>query len=256
MKSVILCEGKDDLWFIGYYLHKTRKWEITTKPINWENYKVSPLNRKQEVNYLTNGEDSVAIWSVGGKDSFSHAVDILFEKFINAYPSDPINSIVIMRDRDNESISTILQNVKEWFAEFVGEIDIENKSTSIWSNEIDGIDVAVKITPLIIPFSEEGAIETILMNSISESSREGQVVVDEAKKYVNTLCDREEVGTNYLTHERLILKAKYSAVIAVTNPDHSTGLFQDMVISSPWENSEHVKEHFDVIVKAISSNVE
>lgn len=182
MKSVILCEGKDDLWFIGYYLHKTRKWEITTKPINWENYKVSPLNRKQEVNYLTNGEDSVAIWSVGGKDSFSHAVDILFEKFINAYPSDPINSIVIMRDRDNESISTILQNVKEWFAEFVGEIDIENKSTSIWSNEIDGIDVSVKITPLIIPFSEEGAIETILMNSISESSREGQVVVDEAKK--------------------------------------------------------------------------
>ena len=256
MKSVILCEGKDDLWFIGYYLHKTRKWEITTKPINWENYKVSPLNRKQEVNYLTNGEDSVAIWSVGGKDSFSHAVDILFEKFINAYPSDPINSIVIMRDRDNESSSTILQNVKEWFAEFVGEIDIENKSTSIWSNEIDGIDVSVKITPLIIPFSEEGAIETILMNSISESSREGQVVVDEAKKYVNTLCDREEVGTNYLTHERLILKAKYSAVIAVTNPDHSTGLFQDMVISSPWENSEHVKEHFDVIVKAISSNVE
>ena len=89
-------------------------------------------------------------------------IGILFEKFINAYPSDPIHSIVIMRDRDNESISTILQNVKEWFAEFVGEIDIENKSTSIWSNEIDGIDVSVKITPLIFLFRKKGRLKPYL----------------------------------------------------------------------------------------------
>ena len=27
MRSVIVCEGRDDLWFISYYLHKALKWD-------------------------------------------------------------------------------------------------------------------------------------------------------------------------------------------------------------------------------------
>lgn len=54
-------------------------------------------------------------------------------------------------------------------------------------------------------------------------------------------------------HERLILKAKYAATLAATNPSHSTALFQDMVMLCPWETSAFIKTHFDVMVKAISS---
>ena len=67
------------------------------------------------------------------------------------------------------------------------------------------------------------------------------------------MIEAGKVGIKYLASRRLILKAKYSAVIAVTNPDHSTGLFQDMVMACPWEKSPHVQEHFDVITRAVTS---
>ena len=93
----------------------------------------------------------------------------------------------------------------------------------------------------------------MLMHSVSERDAEGAVVVDEANSYIAKLCNRPEIGTNYLTHERQILKARYASTIAVTNPGHSTSLFQDMVMACPWEESPYVKEHFDVILRAISS---
>lgn len=34
MRSVIVCEGRDDLWFIGYYLYKVLHWE-ECKPKLW-----------------------------------------------------------------------------------------------------------------------------------------------------------------------------------------------------------------------------
>lgn len=250
MKSVVLCEGQDDLWFIGYYLHKVGEWKKCDSP--WKNYTISTstLGKGQKVIFLKKGKDTVAVWCMGGKDAFLKTISVLLDKFIETYPFDPIDSIVIVRDRDSESDDEILSQMQRWFSI---EETLINRATTVWRKEIEGILVSVNITPLIIPFSEEGAIETILMKSISERDAEGAVVVDEANSYVNKLCSRQEIGTNYLTHDRLILKAKYASTIAVTNPEHSTSLFQDMVMACPWEESSHVKEHFDVILRAISS---
>ena len=250
MKSVILCEGKDDVWFIAYYLYKTAGWDKCDLP--WKNYNIVPLNRKQEVIHLAKESDSVAIWCVGGKDSFEKSISTIFEKFIQTFPFDPIDALVIVRDRDNDTIDDALSQIQKWFPNI--ELEVENKKVSPWNKEIDGYDVSLKIVPIVIPFSEEGAIETLLMASVREQGPEGEIVVQDAKKYIECLLEKPEIGVNYLSHERLILKAKYAAVIAVTNPGHSTGLFQDMVMACPWEKSKYVKEHFDVILKAISSN--
>lgn len=248
MKSVVLCEGPDDLWFIGYYLYKVGEWKQRNSP--WKNYTIPTLHNGQKVISLEKGADTVAVWCVGGKDAFSETISVLLNKIIGTYPFDPVNSIVIMRDRDNESDDEILSQLQQWVS---SEEILINKSITVWSKEIDGIPVSVNITPLIIPFSEEGAIETVLMHSVSERDAEGAVVVDEANSYIAKLCERPEIGTNYLTHERQILKARYASTIAVTNPGHSTSLFQDMVMACPWEESPYVKEHFDVILRAISS---
>lgn len=248
MKSVVLCEGPDDLWFIGYYLHKVGEWEQCSSP--WKYYTIQPLHVGQKVIFLKNGSDTVAVWCVGGKDAFSETISILLNKIIGTYPFDPINAIVIMRDRDNESDDEILSQMQHWIS---SEEILTNKSVTVWHKEIEGILVSAKITPLIIPFSEEGAIETVLMHSISGRDAEGAVVVDEANSYIDKLCSRQEIGKNYLTHNRLVLKARYASTIAVINPGHSTSLFRDMVMACPWEESSHVKEHFDVILKAISS---
>ena len=242
MKSVVMCEGQDDLWFIGYYLHKVGNWTMCDRP--WKNYTIPLKHKKQKVIFLKNGADTAAIWCVGGKDSFQWAVSAVMDKLIGEFPFDPINSIVIMRDRDNDAEEDILAKMQRWVA---SENPLRNKTTETQTREIDGYSVKISITPLIIPFSENGAIETVLMRSIGERDIEGATVVREAISYVDRLKDMPEVGVNYLTHERLILKSKYASVIAVTNPDHSTGTFQDIVMTYPWEKSEHVKSHFDVI---------
>lgn len=250
MKSVVLCEGKDDRWFIAYYLHKTAGWNTCNAP--WRNYNIVAITDQQEVTYLKKDSDSVAIWCVGGKDCFDAAISTIFTKFIRDFPFDPINSIIIVGDRDNNETSDVISKIQTWIPY---DVELNNKSTTIWAGEIDGYDVSVKITPVIIPFLEEGAIETLLMGSIREQDREGEIIVRRAKEYIDGLLKTDGIGQRYLSHERLILKAKYAAVIAATNPEHSTSFFRDMVMACPWEESLYVKDHFDIIVNAITSNV-
>ena len=249
MKSVVLCEGPDDLWFIAYYLHKTAGWNICTPKKHWSNYEVVALTQKQKVVFMEKGDLCVAIWCVAGKDCFKPAISTIYEKFIYNFPFDPISSIVIVEDRDDESTDAVLLRMQGWFP---GTVGLENTQAAAWRDRIDGVDISLNIVPVIIPFSEEGAIETLLMNAISEKGCEEEIIVQAAKKYIADLIETEPVGTTYLSHRRLILKAKYAAVIAAINPGHSTGLFKDMVLSSPWEESPSVKTHFDVIVQAIS----
>lgn len=59
MKSVVLCEGPDDLWFIGYYLNKVGGWEKCNSP--WENYTIPILHNGQKVIFLKNRTDTVAV---------------------------------------------------------------------------------------------------------------------------------------------------------------------------------------------------
>ena len=250
MKSVVLCEGPDDLWFIAYYLYKCAGWDRCRQPKEmWRNYEIGLLNPKQQVEYLQKGNDGTAIWAVGGKDNFQRPISTLFDKFISNFPFDPIESIVIVRDRDNDTIEIALSQIQKWFP---FELKLANKQTVKYETEIDGYEVKVLITPVVIPFFEEGAIETILMNAIAEDGAEGKAVVEGAKEYICSLAESLNVREKYLSHERLLLKAKYAATIAVTNPGHSTGVFQNLVMSCPWETSAHVIEHFDIVLKAIT----
>ena len=105
---------------------------------------------------------------------------------------------------------------------------------------------------MIIPFDESGAIETILMGAVENSCEEGKTITTEANNYIDRLLKSNKLGEKYLCHARQVLKARYSAVVAATNPDHSTELFKGMVMASPWEQSEYVRSHFDVILKSIT----
>lgn len=250
MKSVVLCEGQDDLWFIGYYLHKKAGWKTMNAPGELWKYYLIPEQYGQHVIYLRNGNDSVAVWDVGGKNCFQIPIRILLDKIIREFPFDPIDSIVIMSDRDNDPVEDTLNNIKTW-AHLSNPM--ENKKPSIYKEIIDDCEVLIKVVPIIIPFEEDGAIETVLLSSISECSGAGKDVVERAKQYVDELIKLPSVKAAYLQHERLHLKAKFDAAIAITNPGHSTGLFKDLVMLCPWEASPHVQEHFDVMCRSISS---
>lgn len=249
MRSVVLCEGQDDLWFLAYYLNKRAGWDITrAAEAQWKNYKIPSLNPKQKVEYMSKGRDSAAIWCVGGKDAFQSAVSAIFDRLIGSYPFDPIDSVVVVEDRDDGLAEETVTAMEAWFP---GSPALTNKAAAHWSAAIDGYPVSVDITPVVIPFSEQGAIETLLMGAVKGKGPEEAFIVSQANVYIDALVQSGALST-YLSHARLVTKARYAAVVAATNPEHSTALFQDLVMSCPWEQSPYVREHFDCVLSAIS----
>lgn len=49
----------------------------------------------------------------------------------------------------------------------------------------------------------------------------------------------------------VLLKAKFSSVIAVTNPDRSTGTYNKLLTSHEWYNYEEVIKHFEILIEVL-----
>lgn len=249
MNRVILCEGYDDVVFLGYYLYKITgnkyKFNPEKKEIS-ENLhlpKNNVRNERREIYVYDN--DSVLIWAVGGKDSFEKAVKYI-SKINKSFPDERFVDIFIVTDRDDSCIETSLIQFSEIFKK--NDIDVELKNnkinTYIYNAENDS-EYDINIIPIIIPFEEQGAIETVLLNGLAETEEEA-IIVDEAKKYISTIGNNPKI-MSYLKHNRDKVKARFSASMAVINPDHSTRTMNNLLVSYKWENTESVKKHFTLI---------
>lgn len=80
-----------------------------------------------------------------------------------------------------------------------------------------------------------------LHNLMAAIASEGSLVVEKAKEYIDGLKKDLE---KYLKHERLELKAKFSAVISVTNPERSTATFDKLLMSHDWERYPTIRNNF------------
>ena len=86
----------------------------------------------------------------------------------------------------------------------------------------------------------------MLINAIAESGKEDKYVVEKAKQYIDELLASGEL-VEYLKHNRDRLKAKFSSVISVINPEKSTTLFNVLLMSHEWEKKKEIQKHFKLI---------
>lgn len=101
MRSIIVCEGSDDLWFLGYYLNKKLNWDICSSK-TWCSLYALSTKKKQEVQYLSSPDyaNQVAIFSTGGQDRMKPLIKEWLT-LVQSQPSSPIDAIVFFRDCDN-----------------------------------------------------------------------------------------------------------------------------------------------------------
>lgn len=83
------------------------------------------------------------------------------------------------------------------------------------------------IRPVIIPFQENGSIESLLMSAVSKKGSHENVIVQKANSYIDETL-QSGCAKNYLTQRRLIQKAKFSSMISIINPDRSTSKRDDL----------------------------
>lgn len=237
MKTVFICEGHDDLWFLYYYLEKKCNWTIDGD--KWKTNKIPQKNGRKAIFIRSNDSESIgAIVTGNGQTGISKVIkDILI---INSHVvmNDAINKIVIFRDCDDRFPDYVASEMNEIFE---NKVQLKNCHVSEYKMEVDSEELIVKILPVVIPFDEQGAIETLIMKSISDKSDIGKYVVKHANEYIDSAI--ENVRPEYLKKQREQTKARYSASLAITNPRKSRDDFRELMMSCDWENSPSIDLH-------------
>ncbi len=251
MRSLILCEGFDDVLILGYYLFKTQGWRFDPNGVFSKLYAFPKLDKKrQTVEVYKKGADLIGIWAVGGKDSFDEAYR--FVQNVNSLnPNEGIDKIFIVSDRDKEEIEDCLKALYEKMNICGLKVaKLTNHQVNQYFYEVEEEKYCLEVIPVIVPFEQTGALETVLTEGIAETGDEERYIVDSANTYITELLKSGRLY-KYLQHERQVLKAKLSAVISVTNPDRSTNLFDKVLMSWDWETKEAVKKHFEAITDSL-----
>lgn len=249
MRAIILCEGFDDVLILGYYLYKTQGWTYNQNAVFSNLYSFPKLNKKrQTIEVYEKENDFAAIWAVGGKDSFHLAYQFIY-RINNQNPEQGINRVFILMDRDNNDIESTLNSIKERMNEYGLKVGLlSNNEKNQYFYEVEDELYCLEIIPVIVPFDRAGALETVLVQGIAEKGMEEAFIVSSANKYIDNVISSDCLQ-KYLQHERLVLKARLSSVISIINPDRSTALFNQVLLSWDWEKTDNVRRHFETISK-------
>lgn len=240
MRSVILCEGTDDLWFLAYYLHKAKHWNVV-KRSQWKGAKIPADVGSQDVQYmeLPDTAHMLAIKSTDGQGNLEKsAKDIL--KLIEDTPTFPVDNLIIFRDCDDRTPEELTAEMETWFPNGIA-LENDRESKYVVSQMLkDEYDFELTVLPLIIPFDEAGAIETLLVQAIADHSVDGKYAAEHAKQYID---DAHTAVSEYLQSQRSVTKAKYAAAMSIVDPTHSRDEFRKLMMATPWEESAAIKNH-------------
>lgn len=236
MKSIILCEGGTDLTLIQYFMEKAN---------NWQYDKQVKLFKLKQAKQLKNNENILIIGATGGCSEIpKYFSDVLESNRYSSTPEETYTNIVIITDRDevgsfDEIKDKILEKLNLNGIEI--EKDIENNSW-IKCNCLDGkMDlINFKILLLVIPFEENGALETFLLNAISQNDDYDKEIINKGNSFVNEI-DPEK---RYLNRRRYITKAKFDVYFSVRTSAERFTERQNILRNINWEKYEEIQESF------------
>jgi len=244
MNSLILCEGKTDAILISYYLKRTCGWvECQRNPNINLNFKA--LENNQSAYWYKKGKNYLLIFGVGGKDNFNIVINKYILEVIKEYPQEEsFKKIAVISDKDNNATESVLDRYKTYFKGI-----IVNAKENIWTKNtfLNSFSVITSIQTLfvVIPTDKQGALETVLLDAISEDAYD-KVIVDKSKTFISAI---RENANKYISTDRLALKAHLSVVFAVMSPEKVFDFVNELIQSVEWEKSQVLKECFEELSK-------
>lgn len=240
MNKLILCEGKADAILLSYYMGHMFGWEAIKskerrKLLKGLDIQVTEAN--QNADWYRRGDDFLLICAAGGKDNFGNFYrDYIKRPLMDA---DAFQQIAIIMDRDENDIKYIENKLED---DFGGEFsNIKNKK---WKNHqlvnSSEKEITIEMLLLVIPEECQGALETLLLQSISEKPY-NKVIVDECGEFVRNIRPR---AAEYISSDRLELKAWLSTTWAIQSPEKVFDFIDELIVAVPWEKSEILKKCF------------
>lgn len=244
MNSAIITEGPTDFVIIQYYMQKVCLWnDFQESSFRDDIKKVKARELKKKNNVLT-------ILSAGGCSKISKQLDSFLRK--NSFSSDnkdSLSKIVIISDNDDESsISEMENSVTDVIQKYSLDKTVKLQNRQWQSIRMyNGIseELTVDILLMLIPFEEHGAIETFLLNAISEKDDYDKTIIEKGNNFVETI-DFEE---RYLKHRRDKTKAKMDVYFSVRTSAEQFSERQNILKNIAWENYEKIQKCFSELRK-------
>lgn len=236
MKSIILCEGGTDLTLIQYFMEKAN---------NWQYDKQVKLFKLKQAKQLKNDGNTLIIGATGGCSEIpKYFSSVLESNRFSSILEETYTNIVIITDRDevgsfDEIKGKVLEKLN--LNEIRIEKEIENNSwikCSCLNGKMDLINF--KMLLLVIPFEENGALETFLLNAISQNNNYDKEIINKGNKFVEEIDPEKK----YLNHRRYITKAKFDVYFSVRTSAEQFTERQNILRNINWEEYEKIQESF------------
>ena len=241
MNNIILCEGSTDYFLLQYYMREAYQWIDDTSIQNG----ILKMPKQKSRN-LTKNSDILTIMAVGGCSQIENGLRTVLNKNYFSPPnlSDVYNKIVIVTDRDEVGTEqTFIQTLQQVLSEYniTTTTPITNNTWFPYSmqNQV-GITIDFSILLLMIPFEENGAMETFLLNAIADKDSYDKTIIEQCNQFV----DQIDPEKRYLTSRRYITKAKFDTYFSVRTPVEQYTERQSIVKNVKWEEYNHIQTAF------------
>ncbi|MDY3739990.1 MAG: DUF3226 domain-containing protein [Selenomonadaceae bacterium] len=237
--SIILCEGSTDYVLLQYYMRKVNSWNDSL------NQKGVIKFTKQKSRLLSKGENELTIAAMGGCSKLDVSLKQVFERNFNSSPlqQEVYHNIVIILDHDDSCVgSNVVKSVLNIFDEYdvkYSQVDCNKWNDFTMHNRI-GVSISFKLLIMLIPFTQEGAMETFLLEAISDKDDYDAKIIKSANNFVENI-DEER---HYLNSRRNIVKAKFDVYFSIRTSAEQFNERQNILKNIPWEDYPKIQEDF------------
>ena len=239
--NFILCEGVTDQILISYYLIYQGGWKHLD---NKKNVTIAHINDNR-IEWYSRENDYLGIWPVGG-NNFSKQLEIIIKgcKLGNNH----VKKLVVVTDHDNEEAET---KRPESLNDVVSNCLVEKVhpfSNGVWKKISITDDFTMKsdleTLYLLVPTSENGALETFALKAISENDIYAKEAIEQVRLFIEGFH-----SDKYLTHQREKIKAELSVSISVFSPDKAFHTMDEYLKSIHWEDYKEFNIQFQELEK-------
>lgn len=240
MNKLILCEGKTDAILLSYYLEKTCGWIHRNAPKGLD-IRVDET-RGESAYWYRRESESLLICGVGGKDNFG---SFFREKIQSAIvDTNAFTKIAVVTDHDDCAEKFIIDSFKASLRPIITKIENGKWLTNSYENSYKQ-ESFVDFLLVIIPTDKEGALETLLLEAISENEEDETIV----KRSISYVDDIQPLATKYLSKKRLKLKACLGVTWAIQYPEKLFSFIDNQIRSVRWEESQVLSQCFEQLKK-------
>lgn len=234
-KAIIICEGSTDLALIQYFLETTESWKFKS------DMKITSF---EYVKVFTRSNDELTIASTGGCTNIIKCIDKIMNFNTVATIKEIYEKIMIISDRDEiNTVEHFEKNLNEMLSKFINDASIElvnDKWLTIECKNIKKELFKIEFITLFIPFEEEGALETFLLNSIAANDPYDAEIIRKGNEFVEEV-DYEK---RYLKKRRYITKAKFDVYFSIRTALEQFRERRNILRNIPWEEYEKVQTSF------------